>query len=185
MDFPDKGPVIWRHLSAQSVIIAILWDIRVVCSFTFALNTPALQWHHNGHDGVSNHWRIDCLLNRLFRRTSKKISSVTGLREWGPPVTGGFPSQRAWGNSENISILWRPHGLLPCCNRNREYIHRRFLEWKLSVWYSCLVHPSVRDKRRVSEIDLSQPRHETAFSWRHNGPVTSQSTDRIKWPNQC
>ena len=48
---------------------------------------------------------------------------------------------------------------------------------------SCLVHPGVRDKRRVSEIDLSQPRHETAFWWRHNGPVTSQLTDRIKWPN--
>ena len=47
----------------------------------------------------------------------------------------------------------------------------------------CLVHPGVRDKRRVSEIDLSQPRHETAFWWRHNGPVTSQFTDRIKWPN--
>ena len=28
---------------------------------------------------------------------------------------------------------------------------------------SCLVHPGVRDKRRVSEIDLSQPRHDTAF----------------------
>ena len=48
---------------------------------------------------------------------------------------------------------------------------------------SCLVHPGVRDKRRVSETDLSQPRHETAFSWRHNGLVTSQLTDRIKWPN--
>ena len=49
---------------------------------------------------------------------------------------------------------------------------------------SCLVHPGVRDKRRVSEIDLSQPRHETAFWWRHNGPVTTQLTDPIKWPNQ-
>ena len=47
----------------------------------------------------------------------------------------------------------------------------------------CLVHPGVRDKRRVSEIDLSQPRHETAFWWCHNGPVTSQLTDPIKWPN--
>ena len=46
-----------------------------------------------------------------------------------------------------------------------------------------LVHPGVRDKRRVSEIDLSQPRHETAFWWRHNGPVTSQLTDPNKWPN--
>ena len=48
---------------------------------------------------------------------------------------------------------------------------------------SCLVHQGVRDKRRVSEIDLSQPRHETAFWWSHNGPVTSQLTDPIKWPN--
>ena len=48
---------------------------------------------------------------------------------------------------------------------------------------SCLVHPGVRDKRLVSEIDLSQPRHETAFWWRHNGPVTSQFIDPIKWPN--
>ena len=48
---------------------------------------------------------------------------------------------------------------------------------------SCLIHPAVRDKRRVSEIDLSQPRHETAFWWRHNGPVTSQLTDPIKWRN--
>ena len=50
-------------------------------------------------------------------------------------------------------------------------------------WLSCLVHPGVRDKRRVSEINLTQPRHETAFWWRHNGPVTSQLTDQIKWPN--
>ena len=47
----------------------------------------------------------------------------------------------------------------------------------------CLIHPGVRDKCRVSEIDLSQSRHETAFWWRHNEPVTSQWTDRIKWPN--
>ena len=47
----------------------------------------------------------------------------------------------------------------------------------------CLVHPGERDKRRVSEIDLFQPRHETNFWWRHNGPVTSQLTDPFKWPN--
>ena len=46
-----------------------------------------------------------------------------------------------------------------------------------------LAHPAVRDKRRVSEIDSSQPRHGTAFCWRHNGPVTSQLTDQIMWPN--
>ena len=40
-----------------------------------------LQWRRNEHDGVSNHQPNDCLLNRLFRRRSKKISKlrVTGL----------------------------------------------------------------------------------------------------------
>ena len=41
----------------------------------------ALHWRHNDHDGVSNHQLHGCLLNRLFRRRSKKTSKlrVTGL----------------------------------------------------------------------------------------------------------
>ena len=40
-----------------------------------------LQWRYNDHDGVSNHQPHGCLLNRLFRRRSKKTSKlrVTGL----------------------------------------------------------------------------------------------------------
>ena len=40
-----------------------------------------LHWLHNDHDGVSNHQPHGCLLNRLFRRRSKKTSKlrVTGL----------------------------------------------------------------------------------------------------------
>ena len=66
-----------------------------------------LQWRHNERDGVSNHQPRDCLLNRLFRRRSKKKSKlrVTGLCE-NSPVTGEFPSQRA-SNTENVSIWWR------------------------------------------------------------------------------
>ena len=66
-----------------------------------------LEWRHNEGDGVSNHRRLACLLNRLFRRRSKKASElrVTDLCEGNPPVTGGFPSQMA-SNAENVSI-WR------------------------------------------------------------------------------
>ena len=41
----------------------------------------ALHWRHNDHDDVSNHQPHGCLLNRLFRRRSKKKSKlrVTGL----------------------------------------------------------------------------------------------------------
>ena len=40
-----------------------------------------LHWRHNDYDGVSNHKPCGCLLNRLFRRRSKKTSKlrVTGL----------------------------------------------------------------------------------------------------------
>ena len=56
-----------------------------------------LQWRHSERDDVSNHRRRDCLLNRLFRRRSKKTSKlrVTGLCEGNSPVTGEFPTQRA------------------------------------------------------------------------------------------
>ena len=71
----------------------------------------ALQWRQNGRDGVSNHQPHDCLLNRLFRRRSKKISKlrVPGLCARNSPVTGEFPAQRA-SNAENVSIGWRHHG---------------------------------------------------------------------------
>ena len=43
-----------------------------------------LQRRHNERDGVSNHGRFDCLLNRLFRRRSKKHQSTASLAfVWG------------------------------------------------------------------------------------------------------
>ena len=46
-----------------------------------ALTCFTLHWRHNDNDGVSNHQPHGCLLNRLFRRRSKKTSKlrVTGL----------------------------------------------------------------------------------------------------------
>ena len=71
----------------------------------------ALQWRHNERHSVSNHQPLDCLLRRLFRRASKKASKlrVTGLCEEKPPVSGGFPSQKA-SNAKNVYVWWRHHG---------------------------------------------------------------------------
>ena len=87
----------------------------------------SLQWRHNGRNGVSNHQSRDCLLNRLFRRRSKKTSKlrVAGLCAGNSPVTGEFPAQIA-SSAENVSIWWRHHvncvtgklgrpGSCPCC----------------------------------------------------------------------
>ena len=73
---------------------------------TFA-GENALQWRHNTRDGLSNQQPRDCLLNRLFRRRSKKTSKlrVTGICAGNSPVTGEFPTQRA-SNAENVSICY-------------------------------------------------------------------------------
>ena len=71
----------------------------------------ALQWRHYGRDGVSNHQPHDCLLNRLFRRRSKKTPKlrVTDLCEGNSSVTGEFLAQRA-SYAENVLIWWRHRG---------------------------------------------------------------------------
>ena len=70
-----------------------------------------LLWRHNECDSVLNYRRLYCLLNRLFRRRSKKTSKLR-VRHW--PMCGEFtgdrwiPAQRA-SNAESVSIWWRHH----------------------------------------------------------------------------
>ena len=73
---------------------------------------PPLPWRHNERHDVSNHQPRDCLLNRLFRRRSKKTPKlrITGLWAGNSPVAGEFPAQMA-SNAENISIWWRHHAV--------------------------------------------------------------------------
>ena len=69
-----------------------------------------LLWRHNECSGISNHRRLNCLLNLLFRRRSKKTPKphVTGICKGNSSVTGEFPAQKA-SNAENVSIWswWR------------------------------------------------------------------------------
>ena len=80
----------------------------------------SLQWRHNDRDSVSNHQPHHCLLNRLFRRRSKKTSklSVTGLCVGNSQGTGEFPAQMA-SNAENVSIWWRHHVAIAHWGPNR------------------------------------------------------------------
>ena len=102
----------------------------------------SLQWRHYGHDAVSNHQPRDCLLNRLFRRRSKKTSKfrATGLCAGTSPVTGEFLAQMA-SNAENVSIWWRHHvSVIPHINRNYIYTHlvfwtqEHFLQYRWITW---------------------------------------------------
>ena len=84
-----------------------------------------LRWRHNDHAGVSNHQPHGCLLNRLFRRKSKKTSKlrVTGLCAGNSPGTGEFPAQMA-SYAENVSIWWRHHELFAFSHRSNDYYQK-------------------------------------------------------------
>ena len=87
-------------------------------------SNSASQLRNNERDGVLNHQRHDCLLNRLFRGRSKKASKLrlTGLCEGNSPVTDEFPVQRA-SNAEKVSI-WCRHYM---------YTELTLYLWKLSL----------------------------------------------------
>ena len=75
----------------------------------------SLHWRHNDHDGASNHHPHGCLLNRLFRRKSKKTSKlrVTGLCAENSP--GPVNSRHKWPVTRKmfpfddvIMLKWSP-----------------------------------------------------------------------------
>ena len=98
-----------------------------------------LLWRHNGHDGLSNHQSRHCLLNRIFRRRSKKTSKlrVTGLCVGNSPVTGEFPAQMA-SNAENVSIWWRHHVLHVICHHDHKDIEIE-ASWSSTVIKSYVI----------------------------------------------
>ena len=111
-----------------------------------------LQWRHNERHGVSNHRRLDGLLNRLFRRRSNKTSKlcVTGLCEGNSPVTGEFPSQRA-SNAENVSIWWRHHEYSRRCEEINCPILQTSSLWHFNCYKTSWISSPFWSWRLISE----------------------------------
>ena len=69
----------WARASVAMVLTLLPRNIPLSIRWRVTLTT--LQWRQNERHGVSNDRRLVCLLNRFFRRRSKKTSKlrVTGL----------------------------------------------------------------------------------------------------------
>ena len=105
----------------------------------------ALQRRHNDLDGVSNHQHLDCLLNRLLRRTSKKRQNsallvfVKGIHRWqvdSPhkgPVTRTmlpFDDVTMWNDPKQaMSHHTRPSSLTPIRHHRNQCQH--IVNWTL------------------------------------------------------
>ena len=98
----------------------------------YSCHCPLLR-HHNGRDGVSNHQPHDCLLNRLFRRRSKKTSKlrVTGLCVGNSPHT--WPVTRKMFPFNDVIMSW--------WLQHRGIFHRASWRWDTikvrEIWIIC------------------------------------------------
>ena len=80
----------------HSTLDMTLSDIARYCPLHYSderISIRSLTWRHNDRDSVSNHQPHGCLLNRLFRRISKKTSKlhVTGLCAGNSPGPVNYP----------------------------------------------------------------------------------------------
>ena len=89
-----------------------------------------LQRRYNERGDVWDHQPHDCLLNRLFRRRSKKTSKlrVTGLCVGNSPVTDEFPAQRLVTRKmlpfDDVIMRYPPRSKYQSGSR-----HRRHYRW--------------------------------------------------------
>ena len=101
-------------------------------------DSQAITRRRNGHDSVSNHQPHDCLLNRLFRRRSKKTSKlrVTGVWAGNSPGTGEFRAQTS--NAENVSIWWRHHAEPTIFMLNLQYSLQQYPILLTPYWFQLM-----------------------------------------------
>ena len=138
---------IWRVVRYHGISSAILND------GISSAKMYSLRWRHNDHAGVSNHQPHGCLLNRLFRRRSKKTSKlrVTGLCEGNSPGPVNSPykgpvTRKMFLFDDVIMSKW----LIAQENLNKSNLTLRLAPWLLMAWpLSVLGH-------RLTNINLYQ-----------------------------
>ena len=136
---------IYMHCTLRSApVVCWLRIARPCIPFNMRYGNNSLRWRHNERNGVSNHQPHDYLLNRLFRRRSKKTSKVcvTGFCDENSPVAGEFPAQRD-SYAENVSIWWRYHvAYYTCTYIRRTYQPSMFISAIfLCVWKRYIKYP--------------------------------------------
>ena len=136
----------------------------------------ALQWRHNKCDGASNHRRLDCFLNCLLRRRSKKTSKLRVTVHKGPGTQKMFPF-----HDVIVALLHLAHS-----TKNMRLISLTALEALFLLSESCAYESMSSTKYSVS---YTMKRSKTCDIWEHtfsrNGNesnfsrITSSKTD---WP---
>ena len=146
--------------------VVLIWGVWLLNSLQWFISW-ALRWCHNDPDGVSNHWCIDCLLNHLFQRRSKKTSKlrITGLCKGNSPITGEFPAQRA-SNKEKCFHLMTSSGYI-LWNYNQANARKHYW-WQVNSVSGNVLVPSGAQcwPRFITPYGVSSPggHHNTLYN---------------------
>ena len=153
---------------------SIIWIWLLNASPSIQCREKTILWRHNRRDGISNQQPHDCLLNRPFRRRSKKTSElrVTGHCGGNSPVTGEFPAQMA-SNAENVSISWRHHDipieLIRWTSRSVASVYNKLprscmvgrrpipITWWKKGYYGVLYHRGIDTQTIFAPNDIIKP----------------------------
>ena len=102
----------------------------------FTVNTIAGKYHYTGVT-------MSTIASQITGVSNVSVCCVIGLCEGYPPVTCGFPSQRA-SNKENVSIWWRQHVMFHCmCIYSTGIIHHIiFLQCNMDAAFPATVYIS-------------------------------------------
>ena len=107
-----------------------------------AVREPITVTSHECH-GVATHRQIEWISNSLFRPTSKTTPkpALLTLCHGNPPMTGGFPSQRA-SNTVSLPMSLRHYVSLPLrLQRSSRWVFHSW-SWRRSWWFSSPPHPT-------------------------------------------
>ena len=113
-----------QHDQAKKWIIVSLsiWQGYGISSSALLAPLSSCPYHYSDvimrcRDAVSNHRRLDCLLNRLFRRRSNKTSKlhVTGLSEGNSSVTSDAEKVSIWWRHHAVHLKWMCTRFVLCC----------------------------------------------------------------------
>ena len=118
---------------------------------TIFICTLSLQWCQVERDGISNHQRLGCFLNCLFRRRSKKTSKlcVTGLCEGNFPMNYPHKGPVTWWHQ------WRHECMtLKICSTRHPHLYT--CKTLCSTSPSLLNHP---DKHCGSQTNTHTNKH--------------------------
>ena len=85
-----------KPLCKPMMVSLLMHTCISLCPNQLSTLTHSLWWRHNGRDSFLNHQPRDCLLNRLFRLTSKKTSKFRGTGLCAGNSPGPVNSPHRW-----------------------------------------------------------------------------------------